>query len=47
MAGSSIFVTYGIKSGGAAPFLKRTRTAFQQIETRTRTATSQNFTRYV
>ena len=38
MAGSSIFIKYGIKSGGAAPFLRRTRNAFGQLQTRTRTA---------
>ena len=38
MAGSSIFIKYGIKSGGAAPFLRRTRNVFGQLQTRTRTA---------
>jgi len=37
MAGSSIFVTYGLKSGGGAPFLRRTRNAFGQLQSRTRT----------
>ena len=37
MAGSSIFVKYGLKSGGGAPFLRRIRNAFEQLETRTRT----------
>lgn len=40
MAGSSIFVTYGLKAGGGLAFLKRTRTAFGQGETQTRTASS-------
>ncbi len=40
MGGSSIFVKYGLKSGGGAPFLRRTRNAFGQLQTRTRTGTS-------
>jgi hypothetical protein len=40
MAGSSIFVTYGLKSGGGAPFLRRTRTAVGQLQTRTRTGST-------
>jgi hypothetical protein len=45
MAGSSIFVTYGLKSGGGPSFLRRTRTAFGQPETRTRSCvgTPQNY----
>lgn len=40
MAGSSIFVTYGLKSGGGPAFLRRTRTAFGQEQTRERTSSS-------
>ena len=40
MSGSSIFVTYGLKSGGGAPFLKRTRNVFGQLQTRTRTGSN-------
>ena len=38
MGGSSIFVTYGLKSGGGAPFLRRTRNAFEQLQNRTRSS---------
>jgi hypothetical protein len=34
---SSIYVKYGIRAGGAPPFLRRTRTAVGQLQTRTRT----------
>jgi hypothetical protein len=40
MSGSSIFVKYGIKSGGAAPFLRRTRNVFEQRQARTRTGST-------
>lgn len=33
----SIFIRYGVKSGGGAPFLRRTRNAFGQLQARTRT----------
>lgn len=38
MAGSSIFVTYGLKAGGGAPFLRRTRNSFGQAQQKTSTA---------
>jgi hypothetical protein len=34
---SSLFVKYGVKAGGGPAFLKRTRTAVGQLQTRTRT----------
>jgi hypothetical protein len=40
MAGSSIFVTYGLKSGGGPAFLKRTREAVSQLQTRTRVSSA-------
>jgi hypothetical protein len=40
MSGSSIFVTYGLKSGGGPAFLRRTRNAFGQLQTRTRTGSN-------
>jgi hypothetical protein len=43
MSGSSIFITYGLKSGGGVPFLRRTRNAFGQLQTRTRTGTTSSF----
>jgi hypothetical protein len=39
---SSLFVKYGVKAGGGPAFLKRTRTAFGQLQTRTRNGTSFN-----
>ena len=38
----SIFIRYGLKSGGGAPFLRRTRNAFGQLQTRTRTGSTFN-----
>jgi hypothetical protein len=40
MGGSSIFVKYGLKSGGGPSFLKRTRTAFGQLQTRVRSGST-------
>ena len=36
----SLFINYGVKAGGGPPFLKRSRTAVSQLQTRTRTGTS-------
>lgn len=38
----SVFITYGAKAGGGPAFLRRSRTAFGQLQTRTRTASAFN-----
>jgi hypothetical protein len=40
MGGSSIFVKYGLKSGGGPSFLRRTRTVFGQLQTRVRSGST-------